>query len=84
MSARKNAGVLMMQQAESGLTKDNLARFQETISNSSGPKARGLFKVEGPVSSLGLCGVGGEGEGGGGGDVHGGQMQGIQMDYSEN
>lgn len=78
MSARKNnAGVLMMQQAESGLTKDNLRAFRELYRILLDPKLEDYqstrFKLGGGLVVWGR-----------GGGVHGGQMQGIQMDCSEN
>lgn len=55
MSARKNnAGVLMMQQAKSGLTKDNLRAFRELYRILLDPKLETRFK-------LGGCGGGGGG-----------------------
>lgn len=61
MSARKNnAGVLMMQQAESGLTKDNLRAFRELYRILLDPKLED-YQSRGTRFKLGGCGGGGGG-----------------------
>lgn len=67
-----------MQQAESGLTKDNLRAFRELYRILLDPKLED-YQSRGTRFKLGAWWWGGRG-----GDVHGGQMQGIQMDCSEN
>lgn len=68
MSARKNnAGVLMMQQAESGLTKDNLRAFRELYRILLDPKLEDYQSRErDPFQASGgawWCGGGGGGGG---------------------
>lgn len=70
----------MMQQAELGLTKDNLRAFRELYRILLDPKLED-YQSRGTRFKLGAWWWWGEK---GGGIVHGGQMQGIQMDCSEN